>query len=126
MLIGSKSVLKNALTYAAKDWPVISLHNPINGSCSCRNQECDSPSNPPKEPLYDSVPCRDKPANYHYDHGLPENWIEDLTNDGPPFLSSVGDLLDAANLVVRAERTPIVRVYVDPLENGLDSLGVGR
>ena len=56
---------------------------------------------------------------------LPLFGSEDLAAlpDGTQIVVTEGD---AANLVVGAEHTPIVRVYVDASENGRDSLGVGR
>jgi hypothetical protein len=33
-------LLESALAYAALGWPVIPLHTPTNGKCSCRKQAC--------------------------------------------------------------------------------------
>lgn len=45
---GNTSVLDAALGYAERNWPVIPLHNPERGSCSCNNRECASSGKHPR------------------------------------------------------------------------------
>jgi hypothetical protein len=41
--------LDAALFYASKGWPVVPLHNPVNGKCSCsKPDECKSPAKHPR------------------------------------------------------------------------------
>lgn len=42
------SLLDSALTYAARGWPVVALHTPINGGCSCGKATCDSVGKHPR------------------------------------------------------------------------------
>lgn len=39
MIATSKSLLEAALSYAARDWPVVPLHTPTNGVCDCPQKE---------------------------------------------------------------------------------------
>lgn len=41
---------KAAMSYASRGWPVLPLHNPINGACSCGNPTCASPAKHPRTP----------------------------------------------------------------------------
>src|SRR5687767_11602324 len=36
----SGELLKAALAYASRGWPVLPLHSPQDGQCSCRKQNC--------------------------------------------------------------------------------------
>jgi hypothetical protein len=37
-----------ALDYAARDWPVLALHTPCEGGCSCRRPDCSSVGKHPR------------------------------------------------------------------------------
>lgn len=40
--------LDYALSYAASGFPVLPLHSPVDGACSCRRADCDSPAKHPR------------------------------------------------------------------------------
>jgi Bifunctional DNA primase/polymerase, N-terminal len=44
----SAVMLEAALAYATNGWPVIPLHSPANGTCSCGDADCDSPAKHPR------------------------------------------------------------------------------
>lgn len=39
---------ESAIRYAAQGWPVLPLHHPIEGACSCGNPDCSSPGKHPR------------------------------------------------------------------------------
>jgi hypothetical protein len=43
-------MLAAALCYAEDGWPVLPLHNPVNGTCSCGRSDCSSPAKHPRTP----------------------------------------------------------------------------
>jgi hypothetical protein len=44
----TSSALKMALAYAARGWPMIPLHSPESGQCSCKYSTCNSPAKHPR------------------------------------------------------------------------------
>lgn len=45
---GAAELLTAALAYAEIGWPVLPLHTPVDGGCSCRNQDCKSVGKHPR------------------------------------------------------------------------------
>jgi hypothetical protein len=41
-------LLATSLAYASRGWPVLPLHNPMDGQCSCGRDDCDAPAKHPR------------------------------------------------------------------------------
>ena len=49
-----------ALKYAAAGFPVVPMHNPVDGKCSCGNPDCESVGKHPRIKLTDPGPTTDR------------------------------------------------------------------
>ncbi len=99
MLGGMDSLpLDHALTYAARGWPVLPLHTPLDAGCSCRRADCRSIGKHPR------TPCG----------------LLDATTD-PAVIRRWWTQWPEANIGIETEGAGLVVVDVDPDHGGEQS-----
>ena len=47
-MVSEHALVESAFTYASYGWPVLPLHTPVNGTCSCGRPHCKSPGKHPR------------------------------------------------------------------------------
>lgn len=96
-----RSLIEIALSYAERNWPVLPLHTPSNGICSCSRDQCNIPGKHPRT-----------------EHGLSEastdeKQVKDWWSKWP----------DANIGILTGERSGLIILDVDVRDNGPLSLG---
>jgi hypothetical protein len=101
----SSPLLDAALAYAARGWPVVALHTPVNGGCSCGKPDCDKPAKHPR---------------WHKEllpHGL-----KDATTD-PGVVRDFWRRWPYANIgIVTGRQSGLLTLDIDPKNGGIDGL----
>jgi putative DNA primase/helicase len=102
--MGNK-ILEAALSYAKRGWPVLPLHTPQNGKCSCRKNDCTKIGKHPR-----------------YDKGLIPNGLKDASTD-PEIIKKWWGIWPDANIGIRTGQVSGLFVLdVDAKNSGLETI----
>ena len=110
------SILEVALGYAARGWNVCPLHHVLDGACSCRKSDCDSPGKHPRTEHGLKDATTDIPTIHRWWLDCPTANVAIATGEasglwmlGPDGQAGIDDLAELERQHGPLPRTPTVR-----------------